>query len=129
MSDTDRVIWCDRGWQPVHFGFCPSKKAWKREMKRMNCNEPYPKSDGRCTTFTNEGKVVVIVTVRDGSEHERSISEITGLLVHEATHVWQTIREDIGEKDPSPEFEAYSMQAIFHGLFTAFQETRGIGQC
>lgn len=126
MSDTDRVIWCDRGWQPVHFGFCPSKKAWKREMKRLNCKEPYPDTDGRCTTFTNEGKVVCIVTLRDGSENERSISEITGLLVHEATHVWQTIREDIGEKDPSPEFEAYSMQAIFQGLFTAFQETRGL---
>ncbi len=126
MSDTDRVIWCDRGWQPVHFGFCPSKKAWKREMKRLNCKEPYPDTDGRCTTFTNEGKVVCIVTLRDGSENERSISEITGLLVHEATHVWQTIRDDIGEKDPSPEFEAYSMQAIFQGLFTAFQETRGL---
>ncbi len=126
MSNTDRVIWCDRGWQPVHFGFCPSKKAWKREMKRLNCKEPYPDTDGRCTTFTNEGKVVCIVTLRDGSENERSISEITGLLVHEATHVWQTIRDDIGEKDPSPEFEAYSMQAIFQGLFTAFQETRGL---
>ncbi|KAB2692512.1 hypothetical protein [Brucella intermedia] len=126
MSDTDRVNWCDRGWQPVHFGFCPSKKAWKREMKRLNCKEPYPDTDGRCTIFTNEGKVVCIVTLRDGSENERSISEITGLLVHEATHVWQTIRDDIGEKDPSPEFEAYSMQAIFQGLFTAFQETRGL---
>lgn len=126
MSDTDRVIWCDRGWQPVHFGFCPSKKAWKREMKRLNCKEPYPDTDGRCTTFTNEGKVVCIVTLRDGSENERSISEITGILVHEATHVWQTIRDDIGERDPSPEFEAYSMQAIFQGLFTAFQETRGL---
>ncbi|WP_146097128.1 hypothetical protein [Brucella oryzae] len=95
-------------------------------MKRLNCKEPYPYTDGRCTTFTNEGKVVCIVTLRDGSENERSISEITGLLVHEATHVWQTIRDDIGEKDPSPEFEAYSMQAIFQGLFTAFQETRGL---
>ncbi|KAB2701322.1 MULTISPECIES: hypothetical protein [Brucella] len=95
-------------------------------MKRLNCKEPYPDTDGRCTTFTNEGKVVCIVTLRDGSENERSISEITGLLVHEATHVWQTIRDDIGEKDPSPEFEAYSMQAIFQGLFTAFQETRGL---
>ncbi|MDG9793062.1 hypothetical protein [Brucella anthropi] len=126
MSNKDRVNWCDRGWQPVYFGFCPSKKAWKREMKRLDCKEPYPDTDGRCTTFTNDGKVVVIVTIRDGSENERSITEITGLLVHEATHVWQTIRNDIGEQDPSPEFEAYSMQAIFQGLLTAFQETRGL---
>ncbi|WGJ07500.1 hypothetical protein [Brucella intermedia] len=126
MSNKDRVIWCDRGWQPVYFGFCPSKKAWKREMKRLDCKEPYPDTDGRCTTFTNDGKVVVLVTIRDGSENERSITEITGLLVHEATHVWQTIRNDIGEQDPSPEFEAYSMQAIFRGLLTAFQETRGL---
>lgn len=129
MSDTDRVIWCDRGWQPVHFGFCPSKKAWKREMKKMGCSEPYPGMDGRCTTFTKDGKVVVIVTLRDGSENERTVCEVAGLLVHEATHVWQTIREDIGEKDPSPEFEAYSMQAIFQELFSTYQETRGTGKC
>lgn len=125
MSKKDRVIWCDRGWQPIHFGFCPSKKAWKREMKRMACKEPYPVSDGRCTSFTMGGKVVVIVSLRDGSESERSIVEITGLLVHEAAHVWQAIRKDIGEEYPSPEFEAYSMQAIFQGLFSAYQETRG----
>lgn len=121
----DRVIWCDRGWQPVHFGFCPTKKAWKREMKRMGCDEPYPETDGRCTTFTKDGKVVVIITLRDGSEKERSVCEVAGLLVHEATYVWQTIREDIGETHPSIEFEAYSIQAIFQELFSAYQASRG----
>lgn len=121
----DRVIWCDRGWQPVHFGFCPTKKAWKREMKRMGCDEPYPETDGRCTTFTKDGKVAILVTLRDGSEKDHSVREIAGLLVHEAVHVWQTIREDIGESDPSVEFEAYSVQAIFQELFSAYQATRG----
>ena len=27
----DRVIWCERGWQPLYYGFCPSEAAWKRE--------------------------------------------------------------------------------------------------
>lgn len=124
---TDRVIWCDRGWQTVFIGFCPSERAWKREMKKMGCQgEPYPnESAGRCTTFRLKGKVCVIVSIRDGSEAEHTQTEVLGLFVHEATHVWQTVRDEMGEKSPSIEFEAYSMQAIFQQLWSAWLNTRG----
>jgi hypothetical protein len=48
-----------------------------------------------------------------------------GLLVHEATHVWQHICESIGETKPSVEFEAYAMQSIVSNLLTAYEDTRG----
>ncbi len=124
-----RVIWCDRGWQPVYFGFCPSEKAWHRQMETFSAtDEPYPDSDGRCTFFTKDGKVSCIVTIRDGTEAARSTVEIAGLLVHEAAHVWQEVRKAMQEKEPSIEFEAYSMQAIFQELYSAFMDTRGKGK-
>jgi len=121
------VIWIERGWQPVHIGFCPSRKAWRREMKRLGIKgEAYPESDGRAVTFDHkDGTVLVLVTVRDGSEKEHDQAEIAGIIAHEATHAWQRVRLTMGETEPSAEFEAYAMQAIFQGLYSAFLETRG----
>jgi hypothetical protein len=123
-NPTDEVVWCNRGWQPVYFGFCPSKRAWTREMKKMGCpQEPYPTSDGRATTFTMRNKVSVIVSLDATVAKERSPLEITGLLAHEATHIWQKVRETMEEQNPSIEFEAYSVQAIYQELFRAWLDT------
>jgi hypothetical protein len=120
-----RVVWLDRGWQPTSFGFCPSKRAWKREMKRLGCEgEAYPTTAGRCTTFdTKAGKTCVIVTISAKIAAEHSRVEVAGILCHEATHVWQQIQSAMGEDRPSIEFEAYSMQAIFQGLYQAWLDT------
>lgn len=123
----DKVIWCNRGWQPVHFGFCPNAKAWAAEMKRMgSAGEPYPSSDARATVFNDKGKVAIIVTMQDGAESVHSLVEVVGMLIHEATHVWQEVRLAMAEVSPSIEFEAYSMQAIAQELIFAFDHTRGL---
>ncbi|ASY62523.1 hypothetical protein SJ05684_c10660 [Sinorhizobium sojae CCBAU 05684] len=125
----DRVIWCDKGWQPMYFGFCPSEKAWKKEVKRLgHIDAEYPTNAGTCTVFheTKGWGECILVTIADGAESERNMLEIVGLLVHEATHVWQYILKHMGEKSPSAEFEAYSMQAISMALVQAFDKTRGL---
>jgi hypothetical protein len=121
-----KVVWLDRGWQPTFIGFCPSRKAWNREMKRLGVkDEPYPNdAAGRCTTFDSKGKVCIIVTIREACEKHHSRTEIAGLICHEATHAWQKVREVMGEAEPSIEFEAYSMQAIFQNLYQAWLDTR-----
>ncbi|MBT1154358.1 hypothetical protein J1C56_02005 [Aminobacter anthyllidis] len=86
-------------------------------MKRLGVkDEPYPDTAGRCTVLENKrsGEITVLVTISEKAS-ERSAVEVIGLLVHEGTHVWQQIKRDIGEDNPSPEFEAYSMQAITQG--------------
>lgn len=88
-------------------------------------DEAYPETDGRCTTFTKNGKTRILVTVREGAERDHLPVEIAGIIVHEAAHVWQEVRLAMGEKSPSIEFEAYAMQAIFQELYSAFQSTRG----
>jgi hypothetical protein len=65
----------------------------------------------------------VLVTLNREVADRHSEIETIGLLVHEATHACQHIRECIGEKEPSSEFEAYSMQAITQGLLAAMRKT------
>lgn len=129
----DKTIWCDRGWMPTYYGFCPSEKAWKREMKRLGDegvpipDAPYPTSDGCCTTFVNDttGKVVCLVTIANHLDDADDPVGIVTLIAHEAVHVWQAIREDIGEEAPSVEFEAYAIQNISAHLLEAYSKTRG----
>lgn len=124
---TDQVVWLDKGWQPVHFGFCPSRKAWKKALKSLGApkTDAYPTSDACTWYFENKGKTSVLVTLGDQVEKRRfSRVVIAGLLCHEAVHVWQTVRRVMEEQHPSIEFEAYSVQAIFVGLYQAWLDTR-----
>lgn len=120
----DRVIWCNRGWLPVFYGFCPNKAAWEKEMKRLGVtNAPYPTTAGSVTHFDNKFRAeCLIVTV---APHNRPALRVIGILAHEAAHVWQSICEAIGEREPSKEFEAYSIQAITQELIAAYEKTRG----
>lgn len=54
---------------------------------------------------------------------ERSIIQIHSLLLHEAVHIWQRIKQRMGESDPSKEFEAYSIQRIAQDLFVMYEES------
>lgn len=133
----NRVVWCDRGWFPTYYGFCPSEFAWRAEMKRLarahkgngSCaREPYPAgADARATTFDSaNGQRLVIVTVADRFDKKmrQDPFAVAGLILHEAVHVWQALREEIGEKEPSREFEAYAIQHISLNLFWAYENTR-----
>lgn len=75
------------------------------------------------TVHTLEGGdkgLAFVVAIRPKSD--TSALQIAGLLVHESVHIWQHWREHIGEKNPSYEFEAYSIQAISQTLMTAYAE-------
>ncbi len=123
----NRVVWIDRGWQPVEIGFCPSKAAWKHHARLMGLKDlPYPTNAATCTRFAKPGFVKVIVTLgKLADEPGRSRVEVAELLCHEATHVWQAVREAMNDPgQPSVEFEAYAMQAIFQGLYQAWLDTR-----
>lgn len=61
--------------------------------------------------------------VQIGDTSKRTSVEIHGLLLHESVHVWQRIRQRMGEHNPSTEFEAYSIQSIAQDLFAMFEES------
>lgn len=126
-SSVDKVVWCERGWLPTHYGFCPSAKAWAREMKRLGIEDapPYPESDDCAVTFNNEEKTAVIVTIHERVDSYNDSIGLTDIIAHESAHVWQSILEDIGERNPSAEFEAYALQNIVMNLAAAYRDTRG----
>lgn len=139
MVSRNKVVWLPRGWLPTYVGFCPSEKAWKREMKRLVTDkaarkqEVYPTSDASCSVFEKKvgpgaTKTLCLITVAESLDEgwgtDAGRESIYGLLLHEAVHVWQFILKDIGEKVPSPEFEAYSVQALFIHLSSAYRRTR-----
>ncbi|MDV5861384.1 hypothetical protein QM298_10740 [Pseudomonas mendocina] len=126
MKGAKEVVWLNPGHMPVFYGLCPSKKAWKREMKRLGASEDYPESQGNTTRMRNKkGQMCVIVSVHESlTLDEVHPLEVIGLIVHEAAHVWQFIRDEIGEYAPSVEFEAYTLQAISQELIGAFCDTR-----
>lgn len=61
---------------------------------------------------------IVAVRVRDGIAGV----QVAAMLVHEAVHIWQWYKKRIGEKKPSKEFEAYSIQCISQRLMQAYAD-------
>jgi hypothetical protein len=49
------------------------------------------------------------------------VDELLGLLVHELCHVWGAVCSQCGEHAPSPEFMAYSMQALFQSVYRNYK--------
>jgi hypothetical protein len=130
-KSTDRVVWCDSGWQPVAIGFCPSEQAWDREMKRVNGVASYPNvpnSGGHTQWLTNDktGEGMILVCVHPAAE--RDALEVIMTIVHEAAHVWQFLCDHIGEKAPGIEMEAYGIENISRGLVNAYCSTQGKGK-
>lgn len=125
------MVWIDRGWQPVAIGFCPSERAWHREMKRLKADPPWPQTSsaaGYTQRMTNDktGQAVIIVCVFPSVECDAL--DVIMTLVHEAVHVWQFLCEKIGETEPGIEMEAYGIENIARGLVEAYTATQGKGK-
>ncbi len=123
------MIWLDRSLvtSPVHYGLCKTEKAFKKELKRLGIRKKdrpdFLKSsyaDATVHFFESEGKECAIVCLGDTKGH--TPNEIVGLLIHEAVHIWQEIKANIGEQHPSSEFEAYSIQTIAQNLIEAYSK-------
>lgn len=61
--------------------------------------------------------------VQLGDTQGKDLIVIYGLLLHEAVHIWQRTKQLMGEREPSVEFEAYSIQRIAQDLFFMYQES------
>lgn len=77
-----------------------------------------PGSSGRTWVFDGKRGLACIVAIKDFEA--RTPIEIAGLLVHEAVHVWQQYADDIGERNPGSEQEAYAIQSIAQELMAEF---------
>lgn len=129
-EERTKINWCDRMLMrsPYYFGLCLSEEDFQQELRRLKVPaKEWPNFLGsphaNATVHhleKGDGKLLAIVCL--GNMEGRLPVEVNGLLVHEAVHIWQRIRENIGERFPSIEFEAYSIQFLAQELMHAYSE-------
>lgn len=116
----ERAFFCGN-----YLALCTSEKLFEKVLDYIDI----PKDDrlrwlgdgANATTHTIEvdGNNFSIVCVHPPPSHVSGI-EVAALLVHEAVHIWQNKMAQIGEHNPSKEFEAYSIQAISMSLMNGY---------
>lgn len=113
--------WLDRALviSPYYYCLAKTEKEYLKECKRMAIPAPQPflNEGAHATThyfLLGDGRRIAIVCV--GKHKARTKHQINALLVHEAVHIWQEIKAELGETNPSKEFEAYGIQNIAQAL-------------
>lgn len=101
---------------------CRTPAEWLKVAKSLKLEYPTAfLSEGagaETKIITYKGALVCVICI--GSTKGHTKHEINALLVHEATHVWQQFCNDIGEKNPGAEQEAYAIQRISQNLMQEF---------
>lgn len=120
--DTNR--WLSRGlvYGP-YLCLCLTQEDLDEAMDHCHVPRVEPRnSDGTCYVLEKPGNngLVCAIWINPDRIVGRELSDILGLIVHEATHVKQHIMEHFGEDKPSVEFEAYTIQNIFNTLADEF---------
>lgn len=70
-----------------------------------------------------DGDMIALVTIGDG-DLNRSPLAVFALLAHEAVHCFELLCRSMGEKHPSTEFKAFSIQMFTSQLIGAYIRTR-----
>lgn len=109
----------------VPYCLCTTEELFLEKTKELKCKNP-PKfldklSSAHCHRFADEktGGISIVVTI-DTNQKDRVI--LYSSLVHEAVHIWQDTREQIGEDKPSYEFEAISIAKIAEDLMREYEK-------
>lgn len=123
MVNTDYVpLWHISPFQHVQYILARNQIHMDLLFDDMNHVDQFLSVEGAAAQvdFYSDGAYAV---VQLGETSERNLIEVYGLLLHEAVHVWQKVKKLMGEKEPSSEFEAYSIQAIAQDLFKMYEES------
>ena len=110
---------------PCNIAICDSEAQFLNILKKIKLSaQLWPvwiadKAEGCTHLFSDEhGDMVCVICVRKGLSRTCTI----GIIVHEAVHAWQLIKNIIAEDKPSDEFEAYAIQNLSQRLISAYFE-------
>ena len=109
---------------------CTTQKEFNRVAKYLRKDkyeeEPYLHGNaGACVhTYDRNGKVTQVMCLAQEDIDTIDIPVLFAMVVHECVHIWQETKAGIKERDPSPEFEAYSMQALCLRFFVEVMRRR-----
>lgn len=123
----DEIAWTSGGPFQSSLGFCPSKKAWDKCIKKYGISGDTSFSEtvgGRCSEFVSkQGFHFSLIQINDYKGKTRR--EIDGLIVHEVVHAFYQACEHVGELAPSSEFRSYTIQRMFTNISDCFERTIG----
>lgn len=110
----ERVRYLHTGPWPWYIGFTTDKDAFGREMRRLSVGDDVPfianeHSNATTHTFSNKGTFCSIICCEPFSR-KRTREQYAAMIAHEATHVIQWMRDELGEL--GKEAEAYLVQQI-----------------
>lgn len=109
-----------------HMILCGSEEEFLAVMKHLKCKyfDRWMHEPHRATThtFEKDDTLTCIVCLDFNETKKLPLDSIIGVLAHEATHIKQKLCESIGERTPSAEFEAYTIQCITQQLVSDFLE-------
>jgi hypothetical protein len=125
------VSWISRDLivSPIYICLCINEKQFHKALRHLaiakNDYPDYLKTPHANATVhflinNKTGKECAIICL--GNTKGIETLQIYSLLIHEAVHIWQAIKDHIGESKPSMEFEAYSIQAICRRLMYDYKE-------
>ena len=115
--------WLDRriGREGPYLTLCTSETEYNAAARRLGVATTgwlNPHAHATMHSFYGPKGLCCIVCLGDTSQ--LTGVEISGLLIHEAVHVWQCWCDDIGETHPGAEQEAYGVQAIAQELMAEY---------
>lgn len=108
--------WYVTPFEHIRYTLCRSKK----QVKKLKLN-PIG-IDAASVSFydSDDGATLAVVLLpKNGKE----LIQNYALLLHEAVHIYQELKTLMNEKNPSIEFEAFSIQRIAQDLFHLFNES------
>ncbi len=108
--------------QGPYLALCLTPKEFESAGRRCGVRglSNFPEAGAQMTLLENRtGDLCAIVAISVPAQ-QRDPIEIAGLLVHEAVHVWQAHKRDIGEEKPGDELEAYAIQGISQELLAEY---------
>lgn len=117
------------GCYPVPVGLMFAKEAWDAEMARLGIDHPWEADANYVQRIVSNDngsvRVFLCLAAIEGAE----LGELVDIVAHEATHIWQCIRDYIGEKSPGREQEALAVAWFAKWAFTAAMERRHKPSC
>lgn len=100
---------------------CLSEAEFKRVARKLGiATAGWLNPHADATMHSAYGPLGLCCIVCLGQPIGRNGVEIAGLLIHEAVHIWQQWCDDVGERRPGSEQEAYGIQSIAQELLAEY---------
>jgi hypothetical protein len=113
-----------------YLALCLTEKAFKAAARHCGVDSPGEWMDESrhkavVHTWETRSKLICVVCLSPEAVGADPI-QVAAALVHESVHIFQRLCDSIGEKEPSREFEAYSIERIAERLMRDFvRQTTG----